>query len=109
MTIKPEVGMGATLYYTGQYFPATITRVTEVNGEVTEVYIREDTVLNEETGGVNGTSDYEFVPSPDFVEELFTLDSNGRFVSDYGMILIGKRSYLVASWDEGGASELRDS
>jgi len=40
MATMPEVGGGAAIYYTGQYFPATITRVTEVNDEITEVYVQ---------------------------------------------------------------------
>jgi len=96
MATMPEVGGGATIYFMGQYFPATITRVTEVNGEITEVYVQEDSVLNEKTGGVGGQTDYEFAPNLDFGHERFSRDSNGRYSNDYALLLIGPRRYLVA-------------
>lgn len=96
-TATPEVGMGATLHYGSDSYPATVSRVS-ANGKT--LWVKKDKKMV--TGGTFEAGNVTFVtlPDEDAPEQQFSLRSNGRWMAKgtpvharYGHLSLGARAY----------------
>jgi len=80
---EPTVGMGATLLYLSDRYPATIIEVERTRaGEVKAVVVQEDEATALHTGGPTEQQRWEFAPNPDAVKRRFTRRKGDRFVEE---------------------------
>lgn len=80
---EPTAGMGATLLYLSDRYPATIVGVEKTRkGEVKAVVVQEDHAQAQHTGGQTEAQRYEYTPNPDAVKRRFTRRKGDRFVEE---------------------------
>lgn len=95
--VQPTVGMGATLYFGSDAYPATVSRVSP-SGKT--LWVRQDEVMVTAGQFEAGNVDYVTYENPGAAEHMYTLRQNGRWMAKgapvnarYGHIGLGYRRY----------------
>jgi hypothetical protein len=87
---KPEVGMGATIYYHSDRHAATVTKVSP-SGKTIE--LQEDTAKRVDRHGMSEMQDYTFERNPNGRTYTARLRANGTFKTSTGQgVSLGSRS-----------------
>jgi hypothetical protein len=76
-TLKPTVGMGATLCYISDRYPYTIV---EIINEKTIVAQRDNATVIKGSE-YDGNAEYEYTPDVTGYRKVFTLRKNGKWIS----------------------------
>ena len=87
---KPEVGMGATIYFFSDRHAATVTRVSP-SGKTIE--LQEDLATRTDSNGFSEMQSYTFERNPGGRRYVARLRKNGTFKTSTGEgVSLGKRS-----------------
>ncbi len=72
----PLVGMGATICYVNDRYPATIIQLIGLK----TVVVQEDRYRRTDSNGLSEDQSYDYKPNPSGMKRTFTLRKSGRWV-----------------------------
>ena len=75
--ITPEVGMGATICYATDRYPATVVAVSKSGKQVT---VQEDSFFRTDDNGMSDCQSYDYERNPNGTLATYTLRRNGSWI-----------------------------